>query len=105
MAGRLKGFTRRPAWKALAAHYEQIREIHLRQLFADDPKRGERFTAEAVGMFLDYSKNRITDETLKLLLQLAEESGLRDRIDAMFRGREDQCLGEARGAARGPARP
>ena len=63
-----------------------MRESHLRQLFADDAKRGERFTAEAVGLFLDYSKNRITDETLKLLLQLAEESGLRDRIDAMFRG-------------------
>ncbi len=86
MAGRLKGFTRRPAWKAVSAHYKQIREIHLRKLFADDPKRGERFTAEAVGIFFDYSKNRITDETLKLLLQLAEESGLRDRIDAMFRG-------------------
>ena len=86
MAGRLKGLTRRPAWKALAAHYKQVREIHLRKLFADDPKRGERFTAEAVGIFLDYSKNRITDETLKLLLQLAEESGLRERIDAMFRG-------------------
>jgi len=86
MAGRLKGFTRRPTWKALAAHYKQIREIHLRKLFADDPKRGERFTAEAVGIFLDYSKNRITEETLKLLLQLAEESGLRERIDAMFRG-------------------
>jgi len=86
MAGRLKGFTRRPAWKALSAHYKQIREIHLRKLFADDPKRGERFTSEAVGIFFDYSKNRITDETLQLLLQLAAESGLRERIDAMFRG-------------------
>ena len=86
MAGRLKSFTRRSAWKALAANYKQVKEIHLRKLFADDPKRGERFTAEAVGVFLDYSKNRITDETLKLLLQLAEESGLRERIDAMFRG-------------------
>src|SRR5271157_5942510 len=86
MAGRLKGFTRRPAWKALAAHYKQISEIHLRKLFGDDPNRGERFTAEAVGIFLDYSKNRITEETLKLLLQLAEESGLRERIDAMFHG-------------------
>ena len=86
MAGRLKSFTHRPAWKALAAHYKQIREVHLRKLFAEDPKRGERFTAEAVGIFLDYSKNRITEETLKLLLQLAEESGLRERIDAMFRG-------------------
>jgi glucose-6-phosphate isomerase len=86
MAGRLKGFTRRPAWKALSAHYKQIRETHLSKLFADDPKRGERFTCEAVGIFFDYSKNRVTDETMKLLLQLAEESGLRERIDAMFRG-------------------
>ncbi len=86
MAGRLKSFTRRSAWKALAANYKQVKEIHLRTLFADDPNRGERFTAEAVGIFLDYSKNRITDETVKLLLQLAEESGLRERIDAMFRG-------------------
>src|ERR1035438_1017599 len=86
MAGRLKGFTRRPAFKSLSAHYKQIRETHLSKLFADDPKRGERFTCEAVGVFFDYSKNRITDETLKLLLQLAEESGLRERIDAMFRG-------------------
>ena len=78
--------TERQAWKALEAHYTSIRELHLRKLFADDPKRGERMTAEAVGLYLDYSKNRITDETLKLLLQLAEESGLRERIDAMFRG-------------------
>ena len=78
--------TARRAWKALAAHYEQVRELHLRQLFAADPRRGERLTAEAVGLYLDYSKNRITDETLRLLLQLAEESGLRARIDAMFRG-------------------
>jgi len=86
MAGRLKAFTRRPAWKALAANYKQVREIHLRTMFADDPKRGERFSVEAVGLFLDYSKNRINEETLKLLFQLAEESGLRERIDAMFRG-------------------
>src|SRR5271169_2205437 len=86
MAGRLKGFTHRPAFKALAANYKQVREIPLRKLFADDPKRGERFTAEAVGLFLDYSKNRITEETLKLLLQLVEESGLRERMDAMFSG-------------------
>jgi glucose-6-phosphate isomerase len=76
----------RPAWKALAAHHKKIRDAHLRDLFADDPKRGERLTAEAAGIFLDYSKNRITDETLKLLLQLAGECGLRRRIDAMFRG-------------------
>ncbi len=78
--------TKRRAWKALGAHYKKIRELHLRQLFADDPKRGERLAVEAVGLYLDYSKNRITDETLTLLLQLAEESGLQARIDAMFRG-------------------
>src|ERR1700755_1827929 len=75
-----------PAWKALEAHYAKVRELHLRQLFADDPKRGERLVLEAAGIYLDYSKNRITDETLKLLLQLAEEVGLRGRIDAMFAG-------------------
>src|SRR5246127_3756638 len=78
--------TERPAWKALAAHFQQVRNLHLRQLFAEDPERGERLTAEAVGIYIDYSKNRITDETLTLLLQLAEQSGLRARIDAMFRG-------------------
>jgi len=76
----------RPAWVALQAHFTQARDLHLRQLFAVDPERGERLTAEAVGIFLDYSKNRVTDETLSLLLQLANEIGLRDRIDAMFRG-------------------
>jgi len=80
--------TKRKAWKVLQAHYENIRSLHLRKLFADDPKRGERMTAEAAGLFLDYSKNRITDETLKLLIELAEESGLRSRIDAMFRGQK-----------------
>ena len=74
------------AWNALADHHQSVRELHLRQLFADDPKRGERMTVEAVGLYLDYSKNLITDETLKLLLQFADESGLRERIDAMFRG-------------------
>jgi glucose-6-phosphate isomerase len=78
--------TARPAWKALAAHYQSVRHLDLRRLFAGDPKRGQRLTAEAVGLFLDYSKNRVTDETLTLLVQLAEESGLRARIDAMFRG-------------------
>src|SRR5919109_389414 len=86
MNSTIKPLTERQAWNALAAHYQSVRELHLRQLFADDPKRGERMTAETVGLYLDYSKNRITDETLKLLLQLAEESGLRARIDAMFRG-------------------
>jgi glucose-6-phosphate isomerase len=78
--------TKRKAWKALQAHYQRVGELHLRDLFGGDPQRGERMTAEAVGLFLDYSKNRITDETLKLLLQLAEESDMRARIDAMFRG-------------------
>ena len=82
----IEPLTKRKAWKALQTHYKKIRELHLRDLFADDPKRGERMTAEAVGLFLDYSKNRITDETVKLLIELAEESGLRSRIDAMFRG-------------------
>jgi len=77
---------RRPAWKSLAAHYKTVRGLHLRNLFADDPARGERMTAEAIGLSLDYSKNRVTDATLKLLIQLAEESGLRARIDAMFNG-------------------
>ena len=78
--------TARPAWKALAAHYQDIRGLHLRTLFADDAKRGERLTAEGAGIYLDYSKNRVTDETIALLLRLAEASGLRERIDAMFGG-------------------
>ena len=86
MAASAEPLTEPKAWQTLSQHYEQVRGTHLRQLFADDPKRGERFTAQAVGIFLDYSKNRITDDTIKLLLQLAEESGLRERIAAMFRG-------------------
>src|ERR1700733_11623399 len=78
--------TARPAWKSLQDHFQEIRELHLRQLFASDVERGKRMTAEAEGIFLDYSKNRVTDETIQLLLKLAEESGLRSRIDAMFRG-------------------
>jgi glucose-6-phosphate isomerase len=74
------------AWKALETHHRKVEGLHLRKLFADDPRRGERMTAEAVGIFLDYSKNRIIDETLELLLQLTEETGLRAGIDAMFRG-------------------
>src|SRR5215813_2311645 len=74
------------AWKSLAAHHQKIRDLHLRRLFADDPGRGERLTAEAAGIFLDYSKNRVTAETLELLTRLAEERGLRASIDAMFRG-------------------
>lgn len=76
----------RPAWKALESHSAKVKDLSSRKLFADDPGRGERLTAEAIGLFLDYSKHRITDETVKLLLQLAEESGLRARIDAMFKG-------------------
>jgi glucose-6-phosphate isomerase len=83
---RIEPLIEREAWKALSAHYEKVRTRHLRDLFADDPTRGERMTADGAGLFLDYSKNRIADDTLALLIQLAEESGLRSRIDAMFRG-------------------
>lgn len=83
---RVTPLPRRQAWKALQAHYKDAREIHLRTLFAEDPERGTRMTVEAAGLFLDYSKNRITDDTMRLLIQLAEESGLQERIDAMFRG-------------------
>src|SRR6266478_306546 len=91
MATNVEAITKGPtakhqAWRDLSAHYRKVRELHLRQLFADDPKRGPRMTAEALGLLLDYSKNRITAETLQLLLKLAEESRLRERIDAMFRG-------------------
>ncbi|MEO8133911.1 MAG: glucose-6-phosphate isomerase, partial [Betaproteobacteria bacterium] len=78
--------TERPAWRALQAHFAQIRDIHLRQFFADDPRRGERFTAEGAGLYLDYSKNRIGDDTLRLLIGLAVECGLAGRIAALFRG-------------------
>jgi glucose-6-phosphate isomerase len=78
--------TQRPAWKALEAHYKEVRKLHLRDLFAADAGRGERLTVDALGLYFDYSKNRITDETLALLFQLARESGLQERIDAMFRG-------------------
>src|SRR6201987_4000731 len=81
-----KRAAKQSAWKALTAHYKAVSKLHLRQLFADDPKRGQRMAAEALGLYLDYSKNRVTDETIKLLLQLAAESGLRARIDAMFSG-------------------
>jgi glucose-6-phosphate isomerase len=74
------------AWHALEAHYQQIKDVHLRQLFADDPGRGERLTVEGAGLYLDYSKNRITDETVRLLFQLARERGVTERRDAMFRG-------------------
>ena len=86
MSAEVPSLTKRPAWEALAAHYRRIEPLHLRQMFADDPQRGERLTLDAVGLYLDYSKNRVTDETLKLLVKLAEECDLRGRIDAMFRG-------------------
>jgi glucose-6-phosphate isomerase len=82
----IKPLHQRPAWKALATHHKQIQKLHLRKLFAEDPKRGQQFSTEAVGLFLDYSKNRITEKTLKLLLQLADECGLRAKLNAMFSG-------------------
>src|SRR5690348_5322717 len=78
--------TQRPAWNALDRHAKRTRKQHLRELFAADPERGTRMTAEAIGIYFDYSKNRITEKTLTLLLELAEESGLRTRIEAMFQG-------------------
>jgi glucose-6-phosphate isomerase len=86
MAATAQPVTARPAWKALAAHYETVRGLHLRKLFAEDSRRSDRMTVEAAGICLDYSKNRVTDETIGLLLRLAEECGVRARIDAMFRG-------------------
>ena len=91
MAARVEVITKRQAvkgqvWKELADHYKKVRTVHLRKLFADDPKRGERLTAQGAGIYLDYSKNRITEKTMKLLVELAKESGLRERMDAMFRG-------------------
>ena len=86
MTAGIEPLTELSAWKALKAHYDGIRDLHLRRLFADDPRRGEQMTAEAAGIYLDYSKNRITAETLRLLVDLAEAVGLRARIDAMFRG-------------------
>jgi glucose-6-phosphate isomerase len=82
----IKRLTKRKAWAALKAHYKTVQSLQLQKLFDDDPKRAEKFATEALGIYLDYSKNRITDKTLKLLLDLAKESGLRERIDAMFRG-------------------
>ena len=86
MAVKVQSLTQRAAWKALETHYEQVRNVSLRSMFSSDPERAARFSLDAAGLFLDYSKNRITAETRKLLLQLALESGLRERIDAMFRG-------------------
>jgi glucose-6-phosphate isomerase len=82
----IQPLTKRKAWKALTAHFKKAKDSHLRDLFAADPKRGEKMTLQAAGLYLDYSKNRVTDETLKLLFQLATESGLKQRIDSMFKG-------------------
>ena len=86
MTPEVRPITARPAWQALQAHYRQLRDIHLRNLFADDRERGKRMAIDAAGVYLDYSKNRVTEETLALLIRLAGESHLRERIDAMFRG-------------------
>src|ERR1035438_6982778 len=86
MAMSTPSLTERPAWRALGAHYEKIKDVHLRHFFADDPKRGERLVVEDVGLYFDYSKNRVKEETIRLLVALAEECGLRARIEAMFRG-------------------
>src|SRR5215469_5388420 len=89
MATKVQAIAKRPAvqaWSKLKSHYKTVSALHLRQLFANDLQRGQRMAVEALGLYLDYSKNRITDETLKLLFQLAQESGLRARIDAMFSG-------------------
>src|SRR5438105_2426339 len=86
MATKTMTLTERPAWQALQSHYQAIRDVRLRTLFAEDALRGERLAVEAVGLYLDYSKNRINDETLRLLVGLANSCGLRERIDAMFRG-------------------
>ena len=88
MSSKTPVLTTLPAWSALTQHHRAVADLHLRQLFAEDPQRAERFSAEGAGLFLDYSKNRIADETLRLLLQLATECGLRERIDAMFGGQK-----------------
>src|SRR5215813_2483482 len=86
MTAAIEKSVERQSWKALGSHYRKVSKLHLRELFEEDPERGERMTAEAVGLFLDYSKNRITDETLKLLFRVADEAGLQSRIEAMFLG-------------------
>ncbi len=86
MTATVKPLTERTTWKALGSHHSATKDLHLRELFTSDPSRGERMTAEASGLFLDYSKNRVTNETLNLLFGLANESGLRAGIEAMFGG-------------------
>jgi hypothetical protein len=96
----VKPLTRRAAWKSLAAHSKQIKALHLRELFAEDARRSERFTAEAAGLFLDYSKNRLTETTLKLLVQLAKQSNLRAKMDAYERVLIDAMARDATSFAR-----
>ena len=86
MKANIPQLTNLASWQALESHYKKVWALHLRNLFADDPNRGERMTIEAVGIYFDYSKHRVIDETLSLLFQLAEESGLQSRIEAMFQG-------------------
>ena len=86
--GPIQPLRMRPAWKALEEHHRTLRDVHLRQIFADDPRRGTRLTAKGAGLYLDYSKHRVTDETLRLLLELAGDRGLAGRIGAMFTGRK-----------------
>src|ERR1700761_3155938 len=86
MAAERKPLTKLSAWKDLAEHHKKIEDTHLREWFEKDPQRAEKFSVEAAGIFLDYSKNRISEKTLKLLLELADESGLKAKIDAMFSG-------------------
>src|SRR5215469_940391 len=85
-AGNVTPLTQRPIWRKLEEHYQNMRDVHLRTLFAEDSERGQRLAVEAAGIYLDYSKNRVNDETMRLLLELAVSSGLRERIDAMFSG-------------------
>src|SRR6266850_4940933 len=88
MKAKPKSLTQRKAWKDLGAHHKEVGKLRLRELFSEDPNRGERMTAEAAGLFLDYSKNRITDQTLQLLVELAKESSLDERREAMFSGQK-----------------
>ena len=104
MATRTEAVTQSLAWLALEAHYRAIRDTHLRALFADDPKRGEQMTAEAAGIYFDYSKNRATKETLRLLFDLAEARPAR-AYRCHVSGREDQRIGTAGRSACGVARP
>ena len=91
MSVNIPPLTQRPAWKALEEHYQRIRTLHLRTLFAEDPRRGERFATEAVGIYFDYSKNRITEETMRLLRQLAESSGLQERIEVAKQAKDTEA--------------